>query len=183
MRVENDVIAAGRVMRPDMVRVWDPFVRIFHWSLVALFAVAFLTGDEWMKAHVVAGYAIAGLVAARILWGFIGSRHCTVCKLHRRTGCHVGVPERDGAFQGKTLSRAQSGRRRDGRRHARCPLRHCMDRLHDDDRCVLGCRMGRGPACQRGVPDALLDRSSCRWCCSRQRRAWREPSAVDVHRS
>ena len=62
-------------MRPDMVRVWDPFVRIFHWSLVALFAVAFLTGDEWMKAHVVAGYAIAGLVAARILWGFIGSRH------------------------------------------------------------------------------------------------------------
>ncbi len=75
MRVEDDVIAAGRVMRPDMVRVWDPFVRIFHWSLVALFAVAFLTGDEWMKAHVVAGYAIAGLVAARILWGFIGSRH------------------------------------------------------------------------------------------------------------
>jgi cytochrome b len=74
MRVEIDAVAAG-AMRPRMVRVWDPFVRVFHWSLVALFAVAFATGDEWMKAHVLAGYGIAVLVALRIIWGLVGSRH------------------------------------------------------------------------------------------------------------
>lgn len=57
------------------VRVWDPFVRLFHWSLVALFTLAFLTGDEIEWLHLWAGYAIAGLVAARIVWGFIGPRY------------------------------------------------------------------------------------------------------------
>lgn len=57
------------------VKVWDPFVRIFHWSLVTLFAVAFLTGDESERIHNMAGYAIAGLLVLRIIWGFIGPKH------------------------------------------------------------------------------------------------------------
>ena len=60
---------------PASVRVWDPFVRLFHWSLVGLFAVAFLTGDESDRLHIAVGYAIGGLIALRILWGFVGSRH------------------------------------------------------------------------------------------------------------
>lgn len=58
-----------------MVRVWDPFVRLFHWSLVGLFAVAFLTGDDIIWLHLTAGYAIAALLIARVVWGFVGPGH------------------------------------------------------------------------------------------------------------
>ena len=66
---------AGGIAPPATVKVWDPFIRIFHWSLVALFAIAFLTGDEIEWLHLVAGYSIAGLVALRLVWGFVGPRH------------------------------------------------------------------------------------------------------------
>jgi len=75
MHAELEALAAGGGVRPRMVKVWDPFVRLFHWSLVGLFAFAFVTGEEWMKAHILAGYAIAALVAVRLVWGLIGSRH------------------------------------------------------------------------------------------------------------
>lgn len=53
--------------------VWDPFVRIFHWSLVAAFAVAFYThASEWDRLiHVRAGYTAGGLLLARIFWGMM----------------------------------------------------------------------------------------------------------------
>jgi cytochrome b len=66
---------AGGAPPPATIKVWDPFVRIFHWSLVGLFAIAFLTGDEIEWLHLWAGYGIAALVAMRIVWGFIGSRY------------------------------------------------------------------------------------------------------------
>jgi cytochrome b len=58
-----------------MVKVWDPFVRLFHWLLVLLFAAAYLTGDELDRAHELLGYAIIALLVARIVWGFVGSEH------------------------------------------------------------------------------------------------------------
>ena len=57
------------------IRVWDPLVRIFHWSLVAAFTLAYITEDEWQSLHVWAGYIVAGLITFRLLWGFIGPQH------------------------------------------------------------------------------------------------------------
>ncbi len=57
--------------------VWDLAVRLFHWSMVACFAVAWLTAESerWRSTHVAVGYAMVGLVAFRLVWGVWGSRH------------------------------------------------------------------------------------------------------------
>lgn len=75
MTIANPPSEADSEARPAAVKVWDLFVRVFHWSLVAFFAIAFLTGDEIEWLHLWAGYAIAGLVALRIVWGFVGPHH------------------------------------------------------------------------------------------------------------
>lgn len=77
MNTAHDTVMtrAGGATPPATVKVWDPFVRVFHWSLVALFATAYVTGDEIERVHIAAGYAIAGLLALRIMWGFVGPRH------------------------------------------------------------------------------------------------------------
>lgn len=57
------------------VRVWDPLVRIFHWSLATSFFAAYLLGDDGGTWHQAFGYAALGLVAFRLVWGIIGPRH------------------------------------------------------------------------------------------------------------
>ncbi len=59
----------------EEIRVWDPLLRLFHWSLVLVFALAWLTGDEWMDLHRLAGYSMAALLFFRLLWGVVGPRH------------------------------------------------------------------------------------------------------------
>lgn len=60
-------------MSSRSVTIWDPLVRLFHWSVAALFL-----GNYWLleggeEPHRWAGYAIAALLAVRIAWGFMGT--------------------------------------------------------------------------------------------------------------
>lgn len=67
--------AAGAEAPAASVPVWDSAVRIFHWSLVAGVVTAWISGGTGDRLHEIVGYAVAGLVAFRIAWGFIGTRH------------------------------------------------------------------------------------------------------------
>ncbi len=60
---------------PTTLRVWDPLIRLFHWSLVIGFTVAYFTEEEWLTAHTTAGYTVLGLVLFRLLWGVVGSKY------------------------------------------------------------------------------------------------------------
>jgi len=62
-------------MNENTIKVWDPLVRIFHWSLVGAFGLAFVTAEEFESLHVRVGYFILGLVAFRLVWGVIGTRN------------------------------------------------------------------------------------------------------------
>ncbi len=56
------------------IRVWDPLVRIFHWSLVLAFTVAYFSGEEESDIHIYSSYIILGLLVFRLVWGFVGTR-------------------------------------------------------------------------------------------------------------
>ncbi|MCQ8179956.1 cytochrome b/b6 domain-containing protein [Methylomonas sp. SURF-1] len=59
----------------NAVAVWDIFVRVFHWSLVVAFAVAYVTSEEDNYWHIYAGYTVLGLISLRLIWGFVGGRY------------------------------------------------------------------------------------------------------------
>jgi cytochrome b len=69
-----------------VIRVWDPFVRAFHWALAASFAVAWATSENWEGVHDAAGYVAGGLVLLRILWGFVGPRYARFAQFVRPPG-------------------------------------------------------------------------------------------------
>lgn len=60
------------------VRVWDLPLRLFHWALVVLLVLAFVTqqiGGNAMEWHFRAGYAVLALLAFRLVWGLVGPRY------------------------------------------------------------------------------------------------------------
>lgn len=58
------------------VKVWDPLVRVFHWSLALFFIISYLSSDfEDSPIHPWSGYAVVTLLLVRLLWGFIGTKY------------------------------------------------------------------------------------------------------------
>lgn len=72
MRQENDNIDG----RTENVKVWDRFIRVFHWTLAAGFVAAFISGEVGAAAlHVWVGYLLCVMLALRLYWGFRGSEY------------------------------------------------------------------------------------------------------------
>lgn len=71
------------------VRVWDLPVRLFHWALVALIVLSFVTaqiGGNAMEIHELSGFTILALVLFRIAWGFAGSTYARFSDFVRGPG-------------------------------------------------------------------------------------------------
>jgi cytochrome b len=62
-------------MREQYTRVWDPVVRFFHWTMVTVFLVSYVTEDDFMTIHEYSGYAVLVLICLRVIWGLIGTKH------------------------------------------------------------------------------------------------------------
>lgn len=63
------------------IRVWDPAVRIFHWSLAGIvFSNQWFNeaGETW---HSRLGYVACGLVGFRLFWGFIGPHYARFARI------------------------------------------------------------------------------------------------------
>lgn len=58
----------------ETVKVWDRFIRFFHWSTAVSFTVAYVSGDAAFDLHLWVGYTLTTLVLARIGWGFFGPK-------------------------------------------------------------------------------------------------------------
>lgn len=59
----------------SQIRVWDQLVRFFHWSLISAFFIAYVTEENLLTVHTLAGYLILLLISIRFVWGFIGTRY------------------------------------------------------------------------------------------------------------
>ncbi|MEP2979826.1 MAG: cytochrome b/b6 domain-containing protein [Lentilitoribacter sp.] len=57
------------------VKVWDVYIRIFHWLLLICILVSFISFrlDE-MDIHFISGHCVLALLIFRVIWGVIGSR-------------------------------------------------------------------------------------------------------------
>ncbi|MFK8083176.1 MAG: cytochrome b/b6 domain-containing protein [Granulosicoccus sp.] len=72
--------------RNDLIAIWDVWVRLFHWALVASVAVLLysgLTGDLFFDWHKDVGEFVLLLIVFRILWGVVGSSNARLRRLFR----------------------------------------------------------------------------------------------------
>lgn len=72
--------------RETSVKVWSPYIRLFHWSLALCVAVAWLSSGEIMKVHELAGYCAGGLIASRLIAGLAGSKYARFRQFVRSPG-------------------------------------------------------------------------------------------------
>lgn len=65
---------SGRRSARD-IAVWDPLVRLIHWSLALTILLNGAFIEEESKTHEWIGYIALGLVGLRLVWALIGPKH------------------------------------------------------------------------------------------------------------
>lgn len=78
----TDANSTGLDVHPT-VRVWDLFVRVFHWCLVLSFAIAWFSQHSSEAIHHTAGYVAVALIAARLVWGVVGTHYARFAQFTR----------------------------------------------------------------------------------------------------
>lgn len=67
-------LASDEPREKGWIKVWDPLLRIFHWSLAGAVITAYVS-DGARTVHESAGYIALALVLVRLFWGVVGPRH------------------------------------------------------------------------------------------------------------
>ncbi|CAN7703766.1 cytochrome b/b6 domain-containing protein [Phyllobacterium sp. LjRoot231] len=57
------------------IKVWDPIVRLFHWTVVCGVILNLWILEEGKYWHRVTGYVIAAVLTVRLVWGVAGTRY------------------------------------------------------------------------------------------------------------
>jgi cytochrome b len=58
----------------EQIRVWDTPTRLFHWSIVGLVILSWLSADQgYMSVHLWSGLTLLALLLFRLGWGLLGS--------------------------------------------------------------------------------------------------------------
>ncbi len=72
--------------KPELIKIWDLWVRVFHWSLaisVTFMLVSGNTGWMFFDWHRTVGEVVMMLIVFRLLWGVVGSGNARLFALCR----------------------------------------------------------------------------------------------------
>ena len=85
---------------PRQVRVWDPLVRLFHWTIAGGVIANLTFLREAKNAHINVGYVVVAALAVRLVWGLIARGHA-------RFASFVPGPRRFFGYVGAMLGRRE----------------------------------------------------------------------------
>jgi cytochrome b len=76
-------------MAGPLVSVWDPLVRLVHWSVAALIVFDLFNEAGANPWHRYAGYAAGALVLVRLIWGVFGSWHVRLTSIGKSASAAI----------------------------------------------------------------------------------------------
>jgi cytochrome b len=60
-------------MLPHTEKLWDPLIRLFHWSIAAIVVGNYFINEEGEDWHQWLGYIAVAWLVVRFFWGFFGA--------------------------------------------------------------------------------------------------------------